>query len=160
MTGKVWKFGRDVNTDYITAGRYAHVRDLDEKVKFIFEDLDPDFAKEFRPGGIIVAGDNFGCGSAREIAPVIIRHAGVAAVVASSFARLFYRNAINIGLPIFEIRDVDKYFEKDDVISIDMESGLVRNESTGRDFQAAVFPPFVQSVIKAGGLVAALSKDI
>jgi 3-isopropylmalate/(R)-2-methylmalate dehydratase small subunit len=160
ITGEVWTFGRDVNTDYISAGRYAHIRNMDEKVKFIFEDLDPDFAKEFKPGGVIVAGENFGCGSSREIAPVLIQYAGVAAVVASSFARIFYRNSINIGLPIFEIPGVEEYFSKGDHIRIDLETGLVKNRDTGKELQATVFPPFVQDIIRMGGLLEYASREL
>jgi len=160
IDGEVWVFGRDINTDYISAGRYSHIRDLNEKVKYIFEDTDPLFAKEFKKGGVIVAGENFGCGSSREIAPVLIKHAGVSAVVAPTFARIFYRNSINIGLPIIEIPDVDKYFEKGQRISIDLASGRVINVSTGYAMQAQAFPLFIQSIVNLGGLIEYASRKL
>jgi 3-isopropylmalate/(R)-2-methylmalate dehydratase small subunit len=160
ITGDVWTFGRDVNTDYISAGRYAHIRDMDEKVKYIFEDIDPAFAKEFKKGGVIVAGENFGCGSSREIAPVIIKYAGVAAVLAPTFARIFYRNSINVGLPIIEIPDVDKFFKKGDIAEIDLKNGSVANKTTGKTLKAAVFPQFIQSIVDAGGLVEYASRKL
>lgn len=160
IKGEAWIFGRDINTDYVSAGRYAHIRDMNEKVKHIFEDVDPDFAKNFKPGGVIVAGENFGCGSSREIAPVLIKFAGVAAVLAPSFARIFFRNSINVGLPIIEIPDVDKYFEKGHCAEIDLSTGRVVNTDTGRVMQAPVFPPFIQSIVDMGGLVEYASRKL
>jgi 3-isopropylmalate/(R)-2-methylmalate dehydratase small subunit len=160
IKGEVWTFGRDINTDYVSAGRYSHIRDMKEKVTHIFEDVDPRFAKEFKSGGVIVAGENFGCGSSREIAPVLIKFAGVAAVLAPSFARIFFRNSLNIGLPILEIPGVDKLFEKGNQVEIDLKTGRVLNVTTGRVMQAPVFPPFIQSIVDMGGLVEYASRKL
>jgi 3-isopropylmalate dehydratase small subunit len=152
MKGKVWTLGRDVNTDVIAPGRYGSLP-MDEKLAHVLEDLDPLFRTDFEPGGIIVAGDNFGCGSSREIAATILKEAGVCAVAASSFARIFYRNAINVALPIFEVPGIDKRFTKNQIIEIDPASGTVRNLGTGESFRASPFPPFIQEIMRTGGLI-------
>lgn len=126
ITGKVWKFGDNIDTDLIIAARYLNTSDPHELAKHVMEDADPDFVKKLQPGDIIVAGENFGCGSSREHAPIALKAAGVAAVVAKSFARIFYRNAFNMGLPIFELSETDKINEGD-LISIDMEKGVVKD---------------------------------
>ncbi|HBF36812.1 MAG TPA: 3-isopropylmalate dehydratase [Firmicutes bacterium] len=160
IEGKVWTLGRDINTDSIMAGRYCSMQDRNEQVKHVLEDLDPTFAKTFPPGGVIVADENFGCGSSREIAPLILKVAGVAAVVASSFARIFYRNAINIGLPIFEAPSISGHFTQGQLIAIDAETGKITNIITGEYFQVEPLPPFMQKIIKAGGLIAYASKQL
>jgi len=160
IEGKVWKLGRDIDTDLIIAGRYCNISDPAELAKYVLEDLDPNFVKTFRPGDVIVADNNFGCGSSREVAPLTLKAAGVAAVVAPTFARIFYRNCINIGLPIFEIPDVAKDFEKGQQICIDPETGKVTNLTTGVTFQAAPFPAFMQKIMDAGGLVAYASEQL
>lgn len=154
IKGDVWKLGRDIDTDLIIAGRYCNISDPEELAKYVFEDLDPNFVKTFKPGDVIIADSNFGCGSSREVAPLTLKAAKVSAVVAPTFARIFYRNSINIGLPIFEIPDVAKHFEKGQKISIDPVTGKVSNLTTGLTFQAAPFPEFMQKIMDAGGLVA------
>ncbi len=153
IEGSVWKFGRDIDTDVIIAGRYCNIPDPKDLVKHVFEDLDPTFAGRFRPGDVIVADANFGCGSSREVAPAVLKAAGVAAVVAPSFARIFYRNSINIGLPIFEIPGIAQEFSEGQEISLDPKSGNVKNTSTGTTFQSAPFPEFMEKIIAVGGLV-------
>ena len=153
IEGSVWKFGRDIDTDVIIAGRYCNLTDPVELAKHVFEDYDPTFAGRFRPGDVIVADANFGCGSSREVAPFVLKAAGVAAVVAPSFARIFYRNSINIGLPIFEIPGSAREFAEGHRISIDPATGAVRNVTTGATYQAAAFPEFMEKIMKAGGLV-------
>ncbi len=160
IEGKAWKFGRDIDTDVIIAGRYCNISDPKELAKHAFEDLDPTFVQRFRPGDVLVADSNFGCGSSREVAPLTLKAAGVAAVVAPSFARIFYRNSINIGLPIFEIPDVAQYFEEGQGVSIDPGTGKVTNLSTGQEFTAAPFPEFMQMIMDAGGLVAYASRRL
>ena len=153
IEGNVWKFGRDIDTDVIIAGRYCNLTDPVELAKHVFEDLDPTIAGRFRPGDVIVADANFGCGSSREVAPFTLKAAGVAAVVAPSFARIFYRNSINIGLPIFEIQGIASEFAQGQQISIDPATGVVRNMTTGSTYQAAPFPEFMEKIMACGGLV-------
>lgn len=160
ITGEAWILGRDINTDLIMAGRYCTMADRNEQVKHVLEDLDPSFASTFPKGGVIVADENFGCGSSREIAPIILKAAGASAVVANSFARIFYRNAINIGLPIFEIPGISAHVKKGEHLSIDPVQGTVTIDTTGEHFQAAAFPPFMQEIMKAGGLVAYASNQL
>lgn len=152
MKGKVWKYGDHVNTDVIIPGRYLDDYDLKNMAKHAMEDLDPKFAKEVTYGDIIIAGRNFGCGSSREQAPLALKHAGVGAVVAVSFARIFYRNAINIGLPVIEF-DAAGMFEKGDVALINMEKGIIVNETRGRTGKFEPLPPFLLEIMKEGGLV-------
>lgn len=153
IEGAVWKFGRDIDTDVIIAGRYCNIPDPKELAKYVFEDLDPTFASRFVPDDVIVADSNFGCGSSREVAPLCSKAAGVSAVVAPSFARIFYRNSINIGLPIFEIPDIVKFFEQGQKVRIDPATGVVTNLSTSQSFTAAPFPEFMEKIMAAGGLV-------
>ncbi|CAA7601132.1 3-isopropylmalate dehydratase [Acididesulfobacillus acetoxydans] len=153
IEGNVWKFGRDIDTDLIIAGRYCNISDPDELAKHVFEDFDPTFAGRFVPGDVIVAGANFGCGSSREVAPLCLKAAGVAAVVAPFFARIFYRNAINIGLPIFELPDAARCFGQGQGIRINPDTGTVVNLSDGTSLQAVAFPEFMQKIIGAGGLL-------
>ncbi|MDI9570544.1 MAG: 3-isopropylmalate dehydratase small subunit [Pseudomonadota bacterium] len=159
LSGKVWKFGDHVNTDLIIPARYINSSDPDFLAAHCMEDADPDFAKKVRPGDIIVAGDNFGCGSSREHAPIALKAAGIAAVVARSFARIFYRSAFNTGLPIFEASTLYEAVREGDEIEVDAERGLI--VTRGRDpqrFAIEPIPPFMRELIAAGGLMAYLKR--
>ncbi|MEW6087739.1 MAG: 3-isopropylmalate dehydratase small subunit [bacterium] len=158
IQGKVWKFRDDVNTDEIIPARRLNTSDPKELAKYCMEDIDIDFVKKIKPGDIIVAGKNFGCGSSREHAPIAIKFSGIAAVIAPSFARIFYRNAINIGLPILESNDAASDIKEGDIIEIDFNLGRIKNLTTGKMFQTAPFPPFMQELISAGGLMQWIKK--
>lgn len=151
--GKVWVFGDDIDTDAIIPARYLTTSDIGELAAHCMEDADPDFAGKVSPGDIIVAGKNFGCGSSREHAPLAIKGAGVACVIAESFARIFYRNAINIGLPILECYDAAAALKEGDLVEVDLAKGEIRELSSGRVFTAAPFPPFMQEIMASGGLI-------
>lgn len=153
-TGNVWKYGDHVDTDVIIPARYLNVSTAEELAQHCLEDLDPTFAGAVQEGDVIVAGENFGCGSSREHAPLAIKGAGVKAVVARSFARIFYRNAINVGLPILESAEAVEGIEPGHQVEIDLEMGQVRNQTTGQVYQAEPYPPFMMEIIRAGGLVA------
>ncbi|MDA8188637.1 MAG: 3-isopropylmalate dehydratase small subunit [Dehalococcoidales bacterium] len=153
IRGRVWKFGKNVDTDVIIPGRYCNSIDYDELAKHCMEDIDPDFVRKMSPGDIIVADTNFGCGSSREVAPLAIKHAKVAAVVATSFARIFYRNSINVAVPIFESEDAWAGTDEGDELEIDPSTGEIRNVTKGRSFNSAPFPEFVQQIMSSGGLV-------
>ncbi|GAB4364122.1 MAG: 3-isopropylmalate dehydratase small subunit [Deltaproteobacteria bacterium] len=153
LTGKAWKYGDDVDTDVIIPARYLNTSDPAELARHCLEDLDREFAAKVSPGDILVAGKNFGCGSSREHAPIAIKAAGVAAVVARSFARIFYRNAFNMGLPIFEAPDAVDGIDTGDRLSIDMRAGRLRNETKGTEHPIAPVPPFMQDLVAAGGLM-------
>jgi 3-isopropylmalate dehydratase small subunit len=152
LKGRVWKYGANINTDVIIPGRYCHITDPQELAKYCMADLDPDYVNKIRPGDIIVAGPNFGCGSSREVAPVSIKASGAAAVVAPSFARIFYRNAINIGFPIFESAPAHDEIEEGDEVEIDPGSGVIRDLTKGTEYQAGAFPEFLQAIMSRGGL--------
>lgn len=152
-TGKIYKFGADVDTDAIIPARYLNSFDPQELAQHCMEDADPTFPSRVRPGDIIVADKNFGCGSSREHAPIAIKGAGVACVVARSFARIFYRNSINIGLPILECEEAIDGMEEGDQIEVDLESGQIVNLRTGVSYQAQPFPPFMQEIMAKGGLI-------
>jgi 3-isopropylmalate/(R)-2-methylmalate dehydratase small subunit len=152
IKGRIWCFGDDINTDLIIPARYLNSFDPQELAKFCMVDQDPDFPAKVKPGDIMVAGKNFGCGSSREHAPIAIKAAGVACVVAKSFARIFYRNAINIGLPIVEC-SADLNVQDGDEIQIDLEKGEIQNCRTHKTFQSTQFPEFMKEIIKAGGLM-------
>jgi len=151
--GKAWKYGDNVDTDVIIPARYLNVSTAQELALHCMEDLDPSFAQAVQPGDVIVAGENFGCGSSREHAPSAIKGAGVRAVVARSFARIFYRNAINVGLPILESPAAAEAVESGHELEIDLEAGRIRNVTTGETYQAEPYPPFMMDIINAGGLV-------
>ena len=151
--GKVFRYGRDVDTDVIIPARYLNSSDHAHLAAHAMEDIDPDFATTVKPGDIIVADENFGCGSSREHAPVAIKAAGVSCVIAKSFARIFYRNAINVGLPILECPEAVDAIEAGDTVAVDTEAGAIVNERTGEQFTAEPFPPFIAEIIEAGGLV-------
>ncbi len=153
ITGKVWRFGNDVDTDAIIPARYLNTADHAELAKHVMEDADPEFPNKVQPGDIIVAGKNFGCGSSREHAPIAIKAAHISCVVAPSFARIFYRNAINIGLPIFECPAGTEDIAEGTTLEIDVDSGVIRDLSTGKTYTATPFPEFMQKVIKNGGLI-------
>jgi 3-isopropylmalate/(R)-2-methylmalate dehydratase small subunit len=153
IEGKVWKFGDDVDTDVIIPARYLNTSDPTELARHCMEDLDPEFSRKISAGDIIVAGKNFGCGSSREHAPIAIKGVGISAVVARSFARIFYRNSFNMGLPIFEAPEaVDSISEGDDLL-IDMEGGTITNRTTGDMYAVKPVPPFMRELIDAGGLM-------
>lgn len=152
LRGRAWKFGDNISTDHITPGRYFHLRsNIEELAKHIMEDADPDFMKKFKKGDFIVAGKNFGMGSSREHAPLALKVAGVSAVLAKSFARIFYRNAINVGLPVL-IVDTDP-IESGDVLEVDLSKGIVRDLTKGLELRAKPLPDFMLKILKAGGLV-------
>lgn len=153
LRGKVWKFGNDIDTDAIIPARYLTTSDPKELAKHVMEDADREFPGKVRPGDILVAGKNFGCGSSREHAPIAIKAAGVQAVIAKSFARIFYRNAFNIGLPIFESADAAEKIQQHDEVEIDADSGIIRNLSRNEEYRANAIPPFMQQLIDAGGLI-------
>lgn len=153
IIGHVWKYGANVDTDLIIAGRYCNMTEAKDLGEHCLEDLDPKFAKQVRPGDIIVADSNFGCGSSREVAPLSIKGAGVSAVVATNFARIFYRNAINIGLPIFESPEAAAAIENGHSIEIDPSTGVIRDLDTNQEFRSAPFPEFMQMIIARGGLL-------
>lgn len=152
LKGKVYRMGDNINTDVIMPGRWCHLTDETELAKHCMEDYDSDFVKKIRPGDIIVADENFGCGSSREVAPLSIRAAGIGAIVAKSFARIFYRNCINIGLPIFESPKCAGATEVGDELEIDMFGGKIINLTKAKDFAFVPFPPFMKTIIEKGGL--------
>ena len=153
MKGRAFKFGDDINTDEIIPARYLNTSDPKELAKHVMEDADPEFPKKVKPGDIIVAGKNFGCGSSREHAPIAIKAAGVSAVIAKSFARIFYRNAINIGLPIFESPEAVEGIEEGDIVEINPETGVIKNITKGTEFKATPIPPDIRKIMEAGGLM-------
>ncbi|MCL2882310.1 MAG: 3-isopropylmalate dehydratase small subunit [Coriobacteriia bacterium] len=151
--GTAHRYGRDVDTDVIIPARYLNTSDPGELAQHCLEDLDQNFIKTVQPGDIIVAEENFGCGSSREHAPVALSAAGVSVVIAKSFARIFYRNAINTGLPIMECPEAVEGISAGDRVAVDAGSGRIVNETTGASWQAEPFPPFIQEIIECGGLV-------
>lgn len=153
LKGRVWKFGDDVDTDAIIPARYLNTSDPAELARHVMEDADKDFPGKVLKGDIIVAGKNFGCGSSREHAPISIKAAGIEAVIAKSFARIFYRNSFNIGLPIFESRDASDRIREGHVVEIDADNGTIKNITLGEEYKAEVIPPFMQELIAAGGLI-------
>ena len=151
--GRVFKYGSNVDTDVIIPARYLNVPDASELAKHCMEDIDKEFVNKVTDGDIIVADKNFGCGSSREHAPIAIKAAGVSCVIAETFARIFYRNAINIGLPIIECPEAAKGIEDGDQVEVDFDSGKIYNRTKGTEFQGQPFPEFMQKLIAAGGLV-------
>jgi 3-isopropylmalate/(R)-2-methylmalate dehydratase small subunit len=157
--GTAWKFGADIDTDAIIPARYLNTSDPKELASHCMEDsTNPEFMKKMKPGDIIVAEKNFGCGSSREHAPIAIKTAGVSCVVARSFARIFYRNSFNMGLPIFESPEAADNIKEGDEIEVDADAGVIRVLSSGREFRVAPVPPFMQELIAAGGLMAYTKK--
>jgi 3-isopropylmalate/(R)-2-methylmalate dehydratase small subunit len=153
IRGRVWRFGNDIDTDAIIPARYLNTSDPKELARHVMEDADKEFPNKIKPGDFIVAGKNFGCGSSREHAPIAIKAAGIQAVIARSFARIFYRNAFNIGLPIFESAEASEKIREADEIEIDAEKGIIRNLTTNEGYKANPIPPFMQELINAGGLI-------
>ena len=153
VTGKVFKYGNNVDTDVIIPARYLNAPSPDELAKHCMEDIDPGFAAAPHNGDIMVGGWNFGCGSSREHAPVAIQASGIACVIAASFARIFYRNAINIGFPILECPEAAEAIQNGDTVSVDFTTGVIRDETTGQNFQAVAFPHFIENIIAHGGLL-------
>ena len=154
FNGTVIKYGRDIDTDVIIAARYLKTSDPKELAKHCMQDLDPTFVERVKPGDIMVAEENFGCGSSREHAPICIKAAGIDCVIAKSFARIFYRNAINTGLAILECPEAVDGISEGDTVSVDADAGIITDETTGKSWQAQPFPPFIKEIIEAGGLVA------
>jgi 3-isopropylmalate/(R)-2-methylmalate dehydratase small subunit len=153
IEGKVWKFGNNIDTDVIIPARFLNVSDKEELAKRCFADLRPDFAGEVRRGDVIVAGKNFGCGSSREHAPLAIKAAGISVVVAKSFARIFYRNAFNIGLPILESEEALEVCSEGETVRADLETGEIRSAGKRLGLSAKPIPAFMREIIQAGGLV-------
>ena len=151
--GRVFKYGDNVDTDVIIPARYLNSSDPAELATHCMEDIDKDFVKKVEKGDIIVADKNFGCGSSREHAPLAIKAAGVSCVIAETFARIFYRNAINIGLPIIECPEASRGIEDGDEVEVDFDTGVITNKTKGTSFQGQAFPEFMQKIIKAEGLV-------
>ncbi|WP_448587535.1 3-isopropylmalate dehydratase small subunit [Thermocrinis sp.] len=159
--GRVWKFSDNVDTDQIIPARYLNTSDPYELAQHVMEDSEHgNFAKEHKPGDIILAGRNFGCGSSREHAPIAIKYAGVPVVIAKSFARIFFRNAINIGLPIAEAPEAVDEINHGDEVEVDLESGSVKNLTTGKEYKATRFPEELQAILKAGGLMEYAKKKL
>ena len=153
FTGKVWVLGDDIDTDIIIPTEYLALKTIDDMKQYGFSPLRPELAGQIQKGDIIVAGKNFGCGSSREHAPLCLKTAGVSCVIAETFARIFYRNAINIGLPIIECPEAAKGIEAGDEVEVDFDNGMIYNRTKGTEFKGQPFPEFMQKLIAAGGLV-------
>lgn len=160
ITGKVIKYGDNVDTDVIIPARYLNTSDPKELAAHCMEDLDTSFISRVQPGDIMVALQNFGCGSSREHAPIAIKESGISCVIAASFARIFYRNAINIGLPIIECPQAAADIAEGDALEVDFDSGLIKNLTKGVEYQSQPFPAFIQSIIAAGGLIKAIDQGV
>ena len=153
LKGTVFKFGDNIDTDVIIPARYLNTQDPAELAQHCMEDIDKDFSKKVKKGDIIIAGHNFGCGSSREHAPIAIKASGISCVIAASFARIFYRNAINIGLPILESLEASLEIEDGDIVEVDLKNGIIKDETKQKEFKAEPFPEFMQNIINAGGLI-------
>ncbi len=160
ISGKVFKYGDNVDTDVIIPARYLNTADANELARHCMEDIDSTFVSKVAPGDIMVAGRNFGCGSSREHAPLAIKASGISCVIASTFARIFYRNAINIGLPIMECPEAVDSIAAGDRLSVDLSAGTITDVTSGKTFRAEPFPPFMQDLIAAGGLAAYMRKAV
>ncbi|MDB2405337.1 3-isopropylmalate dehydratase small subunit [Arcobacteraceae bacterium] len=158
ITGKVWSFGDNIDTDLIIAARYLNSSDPHHLAKYVMEDADPEFASKVQPGDIIVAGENFGCGSSREHAPIALKAAGVAAIIAPSFARIFYRNAFNMGLPIFELPE-SLEIKEGELVSVDLDAGTIENIDKETTYNFTPIPPFMQELLADGGLMNFAKKE-
>ena len=156
--GTVFKYPDNVDTDVIIPARYLNTPNAQELAKHCMEDIDTSFVSSVRPGDIMVAGWNFGCGSSREHAPLAIKTCGIGCVIAKSFARIFYRNAINIGLPILECEQAAEEIQPGDRVYVNFDTGIITDETTGKQYQAEPFPEFIQNIIRAGGLLASLKE--
>jgi 3-isopropylmalate/(R)-2-methylmalate dehydratase small subunit len=153
LVGAAWKYGDNIDTDAIIPARYLNMSTPEELAQHCMEDVDPAFASAVKPGDIIVGGENFGCGSSREHAPLAIKGAGVSCVIANSFARIFYRNAINVGLPILVCPEAAQDAVKGDTLTVDLQNGKITNDRTGMVYSTSPFPSFIMKIIQAGGLV-------
>lgn len=160
LKGQVHKFGDDINTDEIIPARYLNTSDPAELARHAMEDADPEFVKKLRPGDFIVAGKNFGCGSSREHAPIALKAAGVAAVIAASFARIFYRNAFNMGLPILEAPEAAQELEPGEEITVNLDTGEITAPGRHKVYRSQPIPPFMQELLRDGGLMAHLKKKL
>ena len=156
--GRVFKYGDNVDTDVIIPARYLNTASHAELAAHCMEDIDKDFVKKAQPGDIIVATKNFGCGSSREHAPIAIKASGISCVIASTFARIFYRNAINIGMPILECPEAAEDIQGGDEVSVDFDTGVITNLTTGKTYQAQPFPPFIQNALSQSGLLNSIAK--
>lgn len=156
--GFVHKYGDNVDTDVIIPARYLNIADKKELATHCMEDIDKNFVHAVKAGDVMVGGFNFGCGSSREHAPLVIKTCGTGCVIAKSFARIFYRNAINIGLPILECQQAAEEIRSGDRVSVDFDTGIITDETTGKHYQAEPFPAFIQKIIRAGGLLASLKE--
>ncbi len=156
--GHVFKYPDNVDTDVIIPARYLNTSDAKELAKHCMEDIDTEYVKQVQPGDVMVAGWNFGCGSSREHAPLVIKTCGTGCVIAKSFARIFYRNAINIGMPILECEQAAEEIQAGDEVAIDFDTGVITDITTGKTYQAEPFPDFIQNIIKKGGLLASLKE--
>ncbi len=156
--GKVFKYPDNVDTDVIIPARYLNTPDAKELALHCMEDIDTEFVGKVQAGDVMVAGWNFGCGSSREHAPLVIKTCGTGCVIAKSFARIFYRNAINIGLPILECEAAAEEIQADDIVEVNFDTGIITDITTGKHYQAQPFPPFIQSIIKSGGLLNSLKE--
>ena len=154
--GTVYKYPDNVDTDVIIPARYLNPPDAKELAQHCMEDIDPEYVKKVKPGDIMVAGWNFGCGSSREHAPLVIKTCGTGCVIAKSFARIFYRNAINIGLPILECEAAAEEIQAGDTVEVDFDTGVITDVTTGKTYKAQPFPPFIQNIIRCGGLLNSL----
>ena len=158
--GLVFKYPDNVDTDVIIPARYLNTPNANELAQHCMEDIDTEFVKKVQPGDVMVAGWNFGCGSSREHAPLVIKTCGTGCVIAKSFARIFYRNAINIGLPILECEAAAEEISAGDKVEVDFDTGDITDVTTGKTYQAQPFPPFIQNIIKKGGLLASLKEEL
>ena len=157
--GKVFKYGDNIDTDVIIPARYLNTANMKELALHCMEDIDKDFVKTVKDGDIIVANKNFGCGSSREHAPIAIKESGISCVIASTFARIFYRNAINIGLPILECEEAAKNIEEGNEIEIDFVNGIIKNITKNEEYKAEPFPAFMQNIISNGGLIKSIEMN-
>ena len=158
MTGKVWVLGDDIDTDIIIPTEYLALKTIDDMKQYGFSPPRPELAAQIKPGDIIVAGKNFGCGSSREHAPIAIKESGISLVIAKSFARIFYRNSINIGLAIVECPEAAEAIEEGHTVEADLDNGILLDQTTGKSFHTAPFPSFIQTIITNGGLIASIKK--
>ena len=159
MEGKVFKYGSNVDTDVIIPARYLNTADAKALAAHCMEDIDADFVGKAKPGDVIVAEDNFGCGSSREHAPLAIKTCGISCVIANTFARIFYRNSINIGLPIIECPEAVAGISSGDIVRVDFQRGAIENVTTGKTYTTQPFPPFLRRIIDAGGLLNSIKED-
>ena len=158
--GKVYRFGDDINTDEILPARYLNTTNKEELAKHCMEDADKEFAAKVKPGDVIVAGKNFGCGSSREHAPIAIKAAGVSCVIAGSFARIFFRNSINIGLAIVESKEASERIRSKDMVSVDTKSGVIKNLTRKESYKTEKYPAFMQKIVSSGGLMEYIKKRV